>query len=262
MGSTSIYRQDGRYVSLLTRSIELQTRLMFRILSLDGGGILGTFSASVLATIEEDTGRPISEHFDLITGTSTGGMLAIGLAFGLTPAQLLNFYLTHGPSIFPVTGRFARTRGLLRQLLGVIFSHEPLTEALKEILGDRPFGEAGRRLVIPTYDAVGGRIYLFKTPHHPHLAQDAKVQAAEVARVTSAAPTYFEAARPEARFGAQFIDGGVWANSPCLVGLVEAVTFLGVPLDKIDISASAPRRLRSASPITSVPARWTGSSGW
>ena len=59
----------------------------FRILSLDGGGIMGAFSASALATFERVTGRRIVEHFDLITGTSTGGIIAIGLAMGASPRR-------------------------------------------------------------------------------------------------------------------------------------------------------------------------------
>ena len=73
----------------------------FRILSLDGGGIMGAFSASALATFEKVTGRRIVEHFDLITGTSTGGIIAIGLAMGASAEEISRFYETEGPRIFP-----------------------------------------------------------------------------------------------------------------------------------------------------------------
>jgi hypothetical protein len=71
-------------------------RKMFRILSLDGGGIKGVFTAAVLASFEADTKLKIIDHFDLIAGTSTGGMLAIGLAMGLTAEELLNFCRERG----------------------------------------------------------------------------------------------------------------------------------------------------------------------
>ncbi len=208
---------------------------MFRILSLDGGGIMGAFSASVLATLENETGRNVKDHFDLITGTSTGGILALGLGLGFTASELLDFYQTRGPEIFPATSRFDRARASLRQLFGPKLAQTPLRAALTEILGERSFGDAKVRLVIPTYDAVGGRIYLFKTAHHPRFVNDLKIPAVEIALATSAAPTFFEAARPKSLVGAQYVDGGVWANSPTLVGLVEAMAFLGKEPRDIDV---------------------------
>lgn len=73
----------------------------FQILSLDGGGIKGLFSAAVLAAIEEDLNINIIDHFDLITGTSTGGIIALGLGLGMRPKEIVEFYLTKGPKIFP-----------------------------------------------------------------------------------------------------------------------------------------------------------------
>lgn len=232
--------------------------MTFRILALDGGGIMGTFAASVLATIEADAGRPVADHFDLITGTSTGGILAIGLGLGLSPQELLDFYVSKGPAIFPATGRVSRARGVWRQLWRVKHAHGPLEEALRSVLQERPFGASAKRLVIPAYDAVGGRVYLFKTPHHPLFTQDAAVPAAEVARATSAAPTYFEAAHPQSRVGAQFVDGGVWANNPSLVGLVEAVAFLGVPLAEVDILSIGTTR----EPFSIAKHRRSGALTW
>ena len=72
----------------------------FQILSLDGGGYRGLFSAAVLAAFEEDLGRPVVEHFDLVTGTSTGGIIALALGAGLSPRQVIEFYETHGSRIF------------------------------------------------------------------------------------------------------------------------------------------------------------------
>lgn len=72
----------------------------FQILSLDGGGIKGLFSAAVLAKIEEDLGVTVADHFDLITGTSTGGIIALGLGIGLHPREIVHFYVSQGPAIF------------------------------------------------------------------------------------------------------------------------------------------------------------------
>src|SRR5205809_814186 len=90
---------------------------MFRILSLDGGGIKGTFSAAALAALEEATGKRCVEHFDLITGTSTGGIIAIGLGLELSAREIVEFYEEHGPDIFPQMSLVQRAHGGLRQVL-------------------------------------------------------------------------------------------------------------------------------------------------
>ena len=114
---------------------------MFRILSLDGGGIKGAFSASVLAALEETTGRRCVEHFDLITGTSTGGIIALGLGLGKSAQEIVEFYREHGPQIFRGTSLVERTTGLWRQLWGPKHSHDVLRKALTQVLGDkRPAG--------------------------------------------------------------------------------------------------------------------------
>jgi len=208
---------------------------MFRILSLDGGGIKGAFSASVLATLEEDTGYAIADYFDLITGTSTGGIIAIGLGLGISAQDILKFYAESGPTIFPGTSLVQRTRGRFRQFFKPKHSHEVLRAALHDVFGERKLGESKSRLVIPTYDAIAGRIFLLKTAHHERFKYDINALAVDVALATSAAPTYFTAAPFPTQSGASYVDGGVWANSPVLVGVTEAVTFLGIPLERIDV---------------------------
>jgi patatin-like phospholipase/acyl hydrolase len=207
---------------------------MFRILCLDGGGIKGVFTAAALARIEDQTKSRIVDHFDLICGTSTGGIIAVGLAMGLSAQTLLDFYRERGPHIFPTMGLVGRTFGILRQLfVGPKLSHAILRRELHSVLGDSRFGEARCRLAIPSYDAVRSRIYVFKTPHHPRFVNDRDTFAVDVALATSAAPTYFAAASTQQ--GGRFVDGGVWANSPVMVALVEAVSFLNVPLADIDL---------------------------
>ncbi|GAC1450702.1 MAG: hypothetical protein NVSMB9_35310 [Isosphaeraceae bacterium] len=196
----------------------------FRILSLDGGGIMGAFAASALATFERATGRRIVEHFDLITGTSTGGIIAIALAMGATAEEIVGFYRVDGPKIFPMRGGITNWIGRLRDVFRPKFSNEALRAAIQTVVGDRPLKEAKTRLVIPSYDVNTGKVYLFKTPHHPWSMNHADLPAVDVALATSAAPTYFPAHTISGR--GTFIDGGLWANCPAMVGLVEALDFL------------------------------------
>ena len=110
----------------------------FRILSLDGGGLLGAFSAAVLASLEKQTGKRIVEHFDLITGTSTGGLIAIGLAMGAPAEKLLDFYRKDGAKIFPKTGRVGGWARTFRNIFGAKFEPGPLRKAVGEVVSEQP----------------------------------------------------------------------------------------------------------------------------
>jgi len=212
----------------------------FRILALDGGGIKGTFTASVLATWEQQTGLRIVDHFDLIAGTSTGGILAIGLGLGLSAKQMLDFYRQRGPSIFPMTSLAKRLKHGIRHLFQPKFSQEVLLRELEAgyYSSGKPIllNESKCRLLIPSYHAVSGASHAFRTPHHPLLTGDARIESAHAALATAAAPTFFSAAKVGNMISeSTFFDGGVWANSPAMAAIVEASCFLNVPLDRIDV---------------------------
>ena len=207
----------------------------FRILALDGGGVKGAYTASVLATLEETTQRACREHFDLIAGTSTGGIIALGLGLGLTAREVCTFYAEKGSDIFPVSGVVGRNIRAARQLLRPKHDAARLRAALESAFGKHLLGESTCRLVIPAYDVTESRVYLFKTGHHKRFRFDLQLSAVDVALATAAAPTFFKAATILRSGDARFIDGGVWANSPALVALTEAMHFLDVPPRDIDI---------------------------
>jgi patatin-like phospholipase/acyl hydrolase len=194
---------------------------MRRILSIDGGGIRGVFPASLLAKVEESIGVPVADYFDLIAGTSTGGILALGLGLGLGAPDILRFYREHGPEIFAGNRimKWARHFGLAK------YASKPLADALQQVFGNRLLGESTKRLVIPSCNLVTGEVHVWKTAHHPRLERDYHERAVNVAISTAAAPTYFPAYRSAA--GLPLIDGGVWANNPTGVAVVEAIGILG-----------------------------------
>jgi len=200
----------------------------FQILSLDGGGIKGIFSAAVLAHMEEDFGINITDHFDLIVGTSTGGIIALALGVGKRPLEILQFYIEKGRTIFPPNPLLC-----LKRLYRRKYDSDPLEGALKGCLGEGFLGDSAKRLVIPSYNMGEDDVYLFKTPHHERLTRDYKVPMWKVAMATTAAPTYFSSFRKLDHL--RLIDGGVWANNPTLVGIAEAVSMLNVPLDKMRV---------------------------
>jgi hypothetical protein len=200
-----------------------------RILSIDGGGIKGVFPAAFLADIEETLPDPIYSYFDLIVGTSTGGIIALGLGLGFRASAILDFYRNYGPQIFAGN----RVVLILKRLLWRKYSHDPLRHALEETFGDRLIGHAVTRLVIPSMNVGTGEVHLFKTAHHENLKRDYKVRAVEVALATASAPTYFPLFKSSSDF--PLVDGGVWANNPVGLAVVEAVGLLGWPRDRLKV---------------------------
>jgi hypothetical protein len=217
-GAEAAHIRKGRNIEVTSRPVESQ--LKRRILCIDGGGIKGAFPASFLATVEDTVGRPISRFFDLIVGTSTGGIIALGLGLGFSAAQMLRFYEESGPSIFG--GK--RGLGWLRGLLRAKYESKGLRTALQNAFGERFLGESQTRLVIPSFNIETGEVHVWKTAHHPRLERDYKHLAVEVALSTAAAPTYFPTHLTTA--GIPLIDGGVWANNPVAIAVVEALGIL------------------------------------
>jgi len=207
-------------------------RNLFQILSLDGGGIKGLFSAAILAHLEEDFKVNITNHFDLIVGTSTGGIIALGLGAGIRPIKLVEFYVSKGPKIF-ASSSLNRFKHWFRHWIKNKYNNIELKHALKECFGDKLLADSNKRLVITAYNIGEDDIYLFKTPHNERLIRDWKVPMWKVALATSAAPTYFPSFNDINNI--RLIDGGVWGNNPIMVGITEAVSLLGVPLSNIRV---------------------------
>lgn len=194
---------------------------VYRILSIDGGGIKGVFPASFLATVEDSLNEPIAHYFDLIVGTSTGGIIALALGLGLPASEVLSLYEEIGPSVFngnPLAN-------LVRSFFVTKYSDTALHKAIKNRFGERTLGESKRRLVIPTTNLDTGEAYLYKTAHDSRFECDYKELATTVAMATSAAPSFFPTHKPKS--GLAFVDGGLWANNPTGIAIIEAVAVLG-----------------------------------
>ena len=192
-----------------------------RILSIDGGGIKGVFPSAFLTAVERALGRNIGDYFDLIVGTSTGGIIALALGADFPASEILKFYEEDGPKIF--------AGGTLRRWLRHIgyskYDQRPLREALDRRFGTLKIRDAQKRLVIPSFDLETGKVHVFKTRHHPKFEFDGNESMVEVALATTAAPSFFPTFRHAA--GIPLIDGGIWANNPVGVAAVEAIGVLG-----------------------------------
>lgn len=207
-----------------------------KILSLNGGGVRGLYTISVLAEFERvlskgDETYSIAEHFDLIAGTSIGGLLALGLADGKTARELQEKVLEHATAIFPPRKKFVPKllwdlwKGL-RAAFGHRYNGESISKAVADIVGaDRTIRNLQRRILIPTVNITTGKPLFVKTCHNPRFTRDDRLNLVDVARATSAAPTYFEPHYIE-ELKAYFVDGGLIANNPSYVAYHEAITDL------------------------------------
>ena len=211
----------------------------FKILSIDGGGIRGVFPAVVLAGLEERylDGQPLARYFDLIAGTSTGGIIALGLGAKLRAADISRMYVERGDEIFPPVRdgavRFVQRVGTwITRLFRYRYNRAALDALLQEALGERRFGESLTRLCIPSFDGHHGEVYVFKTPHHPDFTLDGMENMTMVAAATAAAPTFF---RPLEEGGYTFVDGGVWASNPVMIGVVDALSCFDVNRHQISV---------------------------
>jgi patatin-like phospholipase/acyl hydrolase len=223
-------------------------------LSLDGGGIRGIFTAALLVGLEKDLGGPVLDHFDLVVGTSTGGLVATALGAGLSAEEILDLYVREKATIFPGP-HWARK---LKQFIGPKYSPRGLESVLRGAMGDQRLGESRVPLVIPSFDLGENRVYLFKTPHHTRLKRDWKVPMWQVAMATCAAPTYFPAYElPEEHV--RLVDGGVWANNPATVGIAEAVSMFEQPLETLrllSLGTTADSRTRRRSTDRAGIVQW------
>lgn len=206
----------------------------FKILSLDGGGIRGVYSAHLLRLVEDQIcdGRPIADFCDMIAGTSTGGIIAIALGLGKPASVVENLYREDGPRIFGgFWSRFPPLR-LLKRMVSSVHDHSALERALYKNFGDANLGDATTRLVIPAFVGPEAQIAVFKTDHHADFKNDWKTAAWEVARATSAAPTFLEGLESEDHF---FLDGGVWANNPVMCAIVDTLSCYDIAIDQIEV---------------------------
>ena len=204
----------------------------FRILSIDGGGIRGVFPAALLVGLEArlPCSHRLVDYFDLVAGTSTGGIIALGLANGLRASDVRDLYVKRGGEIFPVEragaiGWCTRKLHSLRRLVRYRYDRDALSKLLHENFGDRTFGESRARLCVPSADGRFGETYIFKTPHHPDFKKDASERITKIAASTAAAPTFF---RPLEDGGYTFLDGGLFANDPIMVALVDALSCFAI----------------------------------
>jgi hypothetical protein len=201
---------------------------MKRVLSIDGGGIRGLIPAVVCRYIEEQAEEPIHQLFDLIAGTSTGGIIAMALALppsGTPASDLVKFYENDGPRIFSHP-----RRGWRHYFSKPKFSNDPLREIVKKQFGDATIRNALKDVLVTSYDIKYSEHFIISRrlaikelalakAKDPIAGKHDGYPMWQVAMATSAAPTYFS---PSVLDDRVLIDGGIVANNPACLALAEA----------------------------------------
>lgn len=201
----------------MTPSADTNRARRFQVLSLSGGGFRGLYTAKVLADLETETGGSIARHFDLIAGTSVGGILALAIAMEIPARKIVELFVEHGEEIF-------QKRFSLGGVFRAPYSSEPLAKLLgsDDLFGSHLLGHCLHPVIVPSINYSTGKPVLFKTPHHANFKRDHTHRLVDVALATSAAPGYF----PRHSFGSnQYVDGGLYANAPGILANHEALTF-------------------------------------
>jgi len=259
----------------------------FRVLALDGGGIRGLYTAVLLQQLALRVARfnrspteerlDLGQRFDLVAGTSTGAILAAALASGASLERVVSLYRDKGKRIFqrPMPLKMDCWSNRVQNFFWIgktvgrpANSSDALREALTEVLGSENLADLYRRrhigLCVPAVDAENRQGWVFKTPHAGRLTRDDKYLVVDVCMASAAAPVYFplhRVASPNAGSTAvhSFADGGLWANNPVMVALVEALEL--APDRQIEILSVGTCSGKQSRPISGKEAH-RGSWAW
>lgn len=233
----------------------------FRILALSGGGYLGLYTAVVLAGLEQHVGEPLGRRFDLVAGTSVGGLLAMALAFEVPMAHLVELFVQRGQEVFSSRGLPGGTIGRLfdmaRSVRGPKYSGEALRRELAQHFGKKTLGDALHAVVVPAVDVGRSTTKVFKTPHAQASQGDEGLSAVDVTLATCAAPAYFPCVPVGERL---YADGGMFAVAPDQVALHEAEHFMGAKAARVRMLSVGTATLgyQPASPVGAD----AGAVGW
>lgn len=201
-------------------------RKAFRILAIDGGGLRGIYAVHLLKRIGDELGSVWERTFDLIAGTSTGAIIAAGLACGISAARGETIFIEEGKRIFQ------KRWFTLMGLIGSRYRNRELRRALEETFGDHRLSDATIPLMIPATDIGNGCFHLFRSPYHADFSANTNVRIVDAIMASCSAPTYFD---PHVVSDYMLADGGLWANDPSLAATLEAREHFGIDLEDVRV---------------------------
>ena len=209
--------------------------MTFKILSIDGGGIRGVYPAHILKCFEEKLGINLLESFDMIAGTSTGSIIAAGVASDIRATEMVKMYKEHGAEIFKKKKSripFKKLQSIAQPLLESVYDSGSLSDVLKGVFNDITLGQLAKPLILPATDVGNGGVHVFKSAYDPTFIRDRSVKVRDAVLASCSAPTFFD---PHKVNEYLLSDGGLWANNPALVAAIDAQKRLGINYDDIQV---------------------------
>jgi len=214
----------------------------FRILTLDGGGLRGIYTAHILKRIQEDEGIVFSEYFDLIAGTSTGAILAGALATNQNIDEVIDLYHNEGKKIFssnlcPIEKYFGISIPFIPCLNFGFFtrkySQKILKEQLENIFKENTMSNVDTNLMIFATDIANGVPHVFKSPYDPEFTRDKYAKLSDAILASTSAPIYFNPYLLDNKY--LLADGGLWCNNPSICAIAEAKNRFNKEIDEIEL---------------------------
>lgn len=226
---------------------------MFRILSIDGGGVRGIVPAHFLALLTSNVTPKLWQTFDLIVGTSTGAIIAAAAACDLPMTTVVELYEKYASTIF------AKRPMAFGGVLQSAHSTEPLKTLLHKIFEGKTMAAAKTRLVLPATDISNGNVFVIKSPYLSSFVRDRDIPLASAVVASCAAPSYFDPVKVNEYLLA---DGGLWANNPSLVAYTEAIGKLRIPATDVRILSLGTGLGHQFYDIGKPPRAWGLATGW
>ncbi len=203
----------------------------FKILSIDGGGIRGIYPAYILQCIQERLGINLYDYFDMIAGTSTGSIIAAGIACQKQPSEIVSLYQKHGADIF---GQKIKSfwPSMFKQGAHSKYENKNLKNILHNEFGNTKLGDIEKPLLIPATDVGHGSVHVFKSSYSKSFTRDQHIEVKQAVLASCSAPAFFDPTKVENYLLA---DGGVWANNPALAAVIDAQYRLDIDIRDIRI---------------------------
>ena len=230
---------------------------LFKILSIDGGGIRGAFPAHILRCIYERLGVDVFDAFDMIAGTSTGAIIAAGVACKKSPTDIAELYSEYGCEIFGHKKK-SLWPSLAKQGMHSKYENSALRKMLCDEFLDTRLGEIEKPLLIPATDIGHGGVHVFKSNYSEGFTRDINVPVKDAVLASCSAPAFFDPTKVDNYLLA---DGGVWANNPALAAVIDATHRLSVDIQNIRILSLGTGHSRAAYG-TQTDKNWGLLNGW
>lgn len=233
----------------------------FKILSIDGGGIRGIYPAHILCCIEERLQINLLDSFDMIAGTSTGSIIAAGVATGVSAADIVTMYREHGAGIFKKKRFFwpgKKLKSTFQPMFDSVYDSQYLQSVLADIFQNKQLGEIEKPLLLPATDIGNGCVHVLKSGYSKEFTRDNNVPVKDAILASCSAPTYFDPHKPDHYLLA---DGGLWANNPALAAVIDAQRRLGANQKDIQILTIGTGHSKTMY-CTNTSRKWGLINGW